>query len=166
MRHPVRPFVKAYKNRSSKSLTPHQGVNGGQDNPKQSFPTGSAIAPSEVNHDDTRKAALKAADAVFGKNSSEVPYPEKAPSSNPSAPVGRVLPSLVQEDDALTVRLREAAEKSHSARRVNKTRNLSSILRNKTALQSKSKLAKAPIEQSAKESSTRSFGRFDATSRT
>jgi hypothetical protein len=81
------------------------------------------------HHDDDRKAALKAADAVFRKGGSAASAPETAPSSN--APAGRILPSLIAADDAPAVRSADADEKSRRGRGPERPRgHLSSGARN------------------------------------
>lgn len=100
MRRPVRPFVKEFKTRSA-NLSPaaRQSRRSSPDNMAVVEPAPARIeaslfsppppAPRASNPSDAYEAAMRAADAVFGKN-----LPTPAPGS--SAPMGRVLPSLVE----------------------------------------------------------------------
>ncbi len=108
MRHTIRPFVRVLKNRSSKLGAPRPFAVDMADR-KSAKPTLVESADAAGGHRDGYRAVLKEADALFGKSSSAAPA-EQATTPNP--PSGRVLPSLIPQDDALTVRLREAAEKS------------------------------------------------------
>jgi hypothetical protein len=112
MRHAVRPFIKEYKNRSSKSVA-SRPVAVNQADVESAQPSlvdsGSDVAyPMDRQYG--YRAALQEAEELFRKRNPTAARIEDVPPS--SVPTGRVLPSLVQEDDALTVRLREAAEKS------------------------------------------------------
>ena len=91
--------------------------------------------------------ALTAADAVFGEGSPVAPLPKASPLSN--APVGRVLPSYIGEDDLLTVRLTEGDGKSRSGRSVGKVKSSSPIRLKKPTLQPESEVAGGFLERPA-----------------
>lgn len=100
MRRPVRPFVKEFKHRSSKaaprSIAPiEEGVE-----PKPNFLDFTSFVQRANGHEDGYEAALKAADMVFGKKLETTPLaPANGAEPSPSpAPIGRVLPSLIEID--------------------------------------------------------------------
>ena len=104
VRHTVRPFIKEFKNRSTKPPAANPGPIGDAkiDGSKPSFLDLGVFATRQANHDDERSAALKAANAVFRKGGSAAPSPETT--SSPNAPAGRILQSLVAAEDAPAVR--------------------------------------------------------------
>ncbi len=116
MRQPVRPFITAFKSRPSKSSAPRPPTIEGadKDGRKPPFLDTSVFAARQSNPPDEYEAAMRAADAVFGKSRAADPASQKAPSA--VAPVGQVLPSLIEADDPLTVRLKKAEEKSRRGR--------------------------------------------------
>ena len=116
MRHTVRPFIKEFKTRSAKSSAarPQLISDADDDGSKPSFLGLNVFSPRQNNFDDEHKVALTAADAVFGRGSPVAPLPETSQLSN--APVGRVLPSLIGEDDPLPVRLTDGDGKSRRGR--------------------------------------------------
>ena len=85
--------------------------------------------------------------AVFGGSNLAVAVPENDPSSN--APAGRVLPSSIEKDDALTVRLAEADEKTRRGRRTGKAMSPSPIRRKKPILQPENETATVSVERPA-----------------
>ena len=102
MRHIVRPFKIEIKSRSSRS-TPMGSPTGGhacKDSGTPSFLNVGVFAADRRGRANTFEAAMKAANAVFGRTSSPAPAPEAIPAS--SAPVGRV---LIENGGALGVRL-------------------------------------------------------------
>lgn len=113
MRQPTRPFITAYKGRSSKART----SNPWKIEEAASAGAGPSIndvrAPSApgVERDASYLAALEAADAVFGARAAEPPPVPRAT----SAP-GRVLPNLLQEDVASALPARGALTKTRRAR--------------------------------------------------
>ncbi len=95
MRQPTRPFITAYKGRTSKSRTSNpwkieETENAGG---SQSLNEPSASASLEIERDPSYLAALDAADAVFGGKAAELPQ-VPPPSTGRQ---GRVLPNLLQE---------------------------------------------------------------------
>ncbi len=114
MRQPIRPFITAYKSRSSKSRTSNRwDISEAESaNANPSFDDPSVFAPPEIEHDAAYLAALKAADAVFGCKAAEVPE-VAAPSIGLP---GRVLPNLLQEDATTSLPVRAASKKTHRVR--------------------------------------------------
>jgi len=124
VRHTVRPFIKEFKTRSAKSSATHPQPIGDADNggAKPSFLDRNVFTIRPNQFDDEHKVALTAADAVFGRSNPVAPPPTASPLSK--APVGRVLPSHIAEDDLLTVPLTEGDGKSRSGRSVRKSQKL------------------------------------------
>lgn len=146
MRRNVRPFIKESKSRSLKSSAPRRSTADDVDknDPKPSFLDPSVFATRSNNPDDKYKAALKLADAVFGGGNLVVAVPEKVPSSN--VPAGRVLPSLIEKDGGLTVRLAEVDEKTRRGRKTGKAKSAAPIRRKKPILQPESETARVSVE--------------------
>jgi hypothetical protein len=96
MRQPTRPFITAYKGRSSKLRTanPWKIDEAETAGGRPSFHEPSASAALEVERDASYLAALDAADAVFGAKAAEHPQILSPSTGLP----GRVLPNLLQED--------------------------------------------------------------------
>lgn len=124
MRRTVRPFVKEFKNRSSKSSTRQPAPAAEDREPKPSFfdlgdvAPRQNVAPRHNGHDDGYEAALKAADAIFGKKADAPPpiiHPALAEHAQPPAPAGRVLPSLIETEETVTAR-REPVKKARKPR--------------------------------------------------
>ena len=153
MRHTVRPFIKEFKNRSIKPSAgyPDPVDAARNDGSEPSFLDPGVFATRHANYDDERRAALKAADAVFGKGGSAASAPETAPS--PNAPAGRILPSLIAVDDAPAVRSADADEKIRRGRRPGKAGKSSPVRRQKPALKPKSEVARVAVERRAESSS-------------
>ena len=148
MRRTVRPFIKEFKSRSLKSSAAHPPIDDADKNdPKPSFSDLGVFATRQNNPNDKYKAALKAADAVFGEGNLVVAVPENGQSSN--VPAGRVLPSLIEKDDALTVRLAEADEKTRRGHKTGKATSSSPIQRKKPILQPESETATVSAERPA-----------------
>jgi hypothetical protein len=145
VRRIVRPFIKEFKNRLIKpsSAQPRPSGDAANHGPKPSFTDPSGFATRRINYADGYKAALEAADAVFGGRSSAVSIPETAPSSN--APVGRILPSLIDEDVALAGRSTETDEKLRRGCGLGKGQSSPAIRRNKPTLQAKSEAARVAV---------------------
>jgi len=93
-----------------------------------------------------REAAMRAADAVFGVSKVATLEIENPPSS--VFPVSRVLPSLIDEDDALTVRLREADKKRYRGRKPGKFATASIVRRQERVIQPQHTVTLGPIEPS------------------
>jgi hypothetical protein len=149
MRRTVRPFIKEFKSRSLKSSAtrPPTIDDAGKKGSKPPLLDLGVFASRQNNPNDKYKAALKAADAVFGGSNLVVAVPENGPLSN--APAGRVLPSLIEKDDALTVRLAEANEKTRHGRKTGKATSSSPIRRKKPILQPESETATVSAERPA-----------------
>jgi len=111
MRRTARPFITEYKSRSSKSSAAHSPNIDGADkhDPTPSFLDHGVFVTSRSNAEDLYQVALKAADALFGRGNSAIPLQEETSSSN--VRVGRVLPSLIADDDDSTVRSGNDGEK-------------------------------------------------------
>jgi hypothetical protein len=97
MRQPTRPFITAYKNRSSKSRASDSWKIKEDEsaNAAPSLNELSALPAVEIEPDSAYLAALKAADAVFGREADK--HPPVPPQPN-RLPTGRVLPNLLQDD--------------------------------------------------------------------
>ena len=112
MRSPPRSFKIEFKNRSAKSTalgwtaTEDQG----EKIPKRSFLDTSDFFAARSNRASGYDAVMEAANAVFARNVPASPAPETPPPS--SVPAGRVLPSLTDDSDPLTIRLADADKKS------------------------------------------------------
>jgi hypothetical protein len=154
VRHTVRPFIKEFKTRSAKSSATHPQPIGDADNDgsKPSFLDLNVFTTRQNKFDDEHKVALTAADAVFGRSSPGAPLPKASPLS--IAPVGRVLPSLIRDDDVLSVRLTEGDGKSRSGRNVGKVKSPSPIRLKKPTLRPESEVAGAVLERLATSFST------------
>ena len=149
MRRTVRPFIKEFKTRSAKSSATHPRPLGDTDNDgsKLSFLDLNVFTTRQNKFEAEHKEALTAADAVFGEGSPVAPLPKASPLSN--APVGRVLPSHIGEDDLLTVRLTEGDGKSRSGRSVGKVKSSSPIRLKKPTLRPESEVAGGFLERPA-----------------
>jgi len=122
MRHIVRPFKIEFKSRSSRS-TPMRSPTGGdagKDSATSVFNNAGVFSAGRHGRANAPDAAMKAAHAVFGRTSSPVPAPEAIPACN--APVGRVLPSLIENSGVLAVRPAEADQKAGRRRVVRKAK--------------------------------------------
>ena len=154
MRQPIRPFITEFKSRSSKSSAPRPPTieSADKDGQKPSFLDPAVFAARQTNPSDEYEAAMRAADAVFGKIRSADPVCEKAPTA--VAPVGQVLPSLIEEQDPLTVRLKKADEKRRRGRPPGKGKTSSPAPRKKPPAQPQRKAALASVEQPIANSAT------------
>ena len=90
-----------------------------------SFLDASVFTAGRNGHANDYEAARKAAEAVFGRSVPAAPGPETNPPLN--APVGRVLPSLIENSVAPTIRLAEADEKPVRGRAVGKAKTASRV---------------------------------------
>jgi hypothetical protein len=107
MRSIVRPFIIEYKTRSPKSLSQLQDTTdvSAAGAPKPGFLDGSDFFATRSGHFNGYAAAMKAADAVFARIAPAAPALGETPPS--VAPVGRVLPSLIESVDPLAIQLPE-----------------------------------------------------------
>lgn len=113
MRRTVRPFVKEFKTRWSKS-SKSRTAEPCPDKPHflQPFPTADETAPAPNREDEDYLAALKAADAAFG-----MPHQIASKGATSLPHVGRVLPSLVEEPLPDPVRSSEPKQKALAKRK-------------------------------------------------
>jgi len=130
VRHTVRPFIKEFKTRSAKSSAAHPQLISDTDNDgsRPSFLDLDLFSPRQNYSGDEHKVAFTAADAVFGRGSPAAPLSEASQLSN--APKGRVLPSLIGEDDPLAVRLTDSDGNSRRGRNAAKVKSSLPIRRN------------------------------------
>ncbi len=153
MRRPIRPFITEFKNHPPKSsaFLPQtlEGVD--QVSAKQPVLDLGVSDTFKTNYDDGRAAALKAAEEVFGKSNVTEPIEVATPSSKTSS--GRVLPSLVDKDDALTIRLMEADKKSRRGSRPKNDKTASSSKHKKHTPTSKPVATQIFVEASTAASS-------------
>ena len=149
MRHIVRPFKIEIKSRFSRS-TPMRSPTGdhaGKDSGTPSFLNVAVFAADRRYRANAPEAAMKAADAVFGRTSSPAPAPEAIPASN--APVGRVLPSLIENGGALAVPLAEADQKAGRSRAARKAKAASPARQRKSPLPAENGVTFDPPKQAA-----------------
>ncbi len=113
-RRPVRPFVIEFKPRTPKTSAPRPPWidEASTINKTPAFLDVGVFTANRSAQGDDYETAMKAADAVFGRSDAVAPEPI-APSN---APTGRVLPSLIENVDALAVRSLEAEEKPRRGR--------------------------------------------------
>lgn len=116
MRQPVRPFITAYKNRSSKSRTSRPWD---IDDPEKVLPKPlpvdlSADAPAMSGLDADYLAAMAAADAVFGGKAVEL----VALQGPANIPTSRILPCLLQDEAQLASPAEEAKKPRRAPRAV------------------------------------------------
>lgn len=147
MRHTVRPFIKEFKTRSGKSPAAHRQPTGytNNDGSKPSFLGLNVFLPRQNNFDGELKVTLTAAEAIFRRGNPVDTLPETSQLSN--AAVGRVLPSLIGEDDPLPVRLTDGDGKSRRGHRIGKVKSPLPIRRNQRTLQPKSDVARVFLER-------------------
>ncbi len=144
MRRTARPFITEYKSRSSKpSASPSPNIDAAdKPDPIPSFLHRGAVVTPQTNAEGAYQAALKAADAVFGRGSSATLFQEQAPSA--AVQEGRVLLSLVDNDNALTVRSGKDGEKARRKSKVSTAKSPSSARQEKQSLRSR-KAAKPDV---------------------
>jgi len=147
VRHTVRPFIKEFKTRSAKSSAAHPRPTGdaGNDGSKPSFLGLNVFSTRQSNNGDEHKVAFTAPDAVFGRGSPVAPLSETSQLSN--APVGRVLPSLIGEDDPSPVRLTDGDGKARRGRSAGNVKSSLPIRRKQPTFQPKGELASGFLEQ-------------------
>ena len=147
MRHPVRPFKIEFKSRSSRStqMRSPKGDDADRTVSAPSFLDTSDFLGARGSHANGYDAAMKAADAVFGRGASVAAVSEPPPST---APIGRVLPSLIENSDALTVRMADADVKAPRPQVARKAET-SPVRRKKPNAQSESAIARESVERVA-----------------
>jgi hypothetical protein len=150
MRHTVRPFKIELKSRSSRSkpMCPPKVGDADRAVSAPSFLDTSHFLAARGNHASGYDAAMKAAEAVFDRGASIARVCEAPPST---APMGRVLPSLIENSDALAVRIADADVKAR--RNVARQAETSPIRRKKTNTPSESAVAAESVERVATETS-------------
>ena len=133
--------------RSAKSSAAHPQLISDADNDgsRPSFLDLDVFSTRQNNNGDEHKVA--SADAVFGRESLVVPLPETSQLS--TAPVGRVLPSFIGDDDLLPVRLTDGDGKSRRGRNAGKVKSSLPIRRKQPTFRPKSELASDFLEQPA-----------------
>src|SRR5208283_6129056 len=101
MRHIVRPFKIEFKSRSLRSVPMRSPTGGdaGKDSATPASKDAGVFLADRHSRANAPEAAMKAAQAVFGRTSSPGPAGEAILASN--APVGRVLPSLIENGGLL-----------------------------------------------------------------
>jgi hypothetical protein len=151
MRPTVRPFKIEFKTRSSRStpMRPPTSVDAGKDRATPSFLEVSVFPAGRNSHANDYEAARKAAEAVFGRSVPAAPGPETNPPLN--APVGRVLPNLIENSVGPTIRLVEADEKPVRGRAAGRARAASRVQPKKPTIQPEPAVMQDSVEQSAQE---------------
>lgn len=146
---PTRPFITAYKNRSSKSRPSDTWTIKETESAKadSSLNDLSALAAVEQTPDAAYLAALKAADAVFGRDANEPPRVVRQPDRPPT---GRVLPNLLEENVVGPRPARAASKKPPRARQPAKVKEAVHTKPKKPKRQALS-TAPTPAAQPAKE---------------
>ena len=136
MRPTVRPFKIEFKTRSSRStpMRPPTSDDAGKDRATPSFLDVSVFTAGRNSHANDYEAAMKAAEAVFARSVPAAPAPETNPPLN--APVGRVLPSLIEDSVAPTIRLAEGDEKPVRGRTAGRVKAASRVQPKKPTVQS------------------------------
>jgi hypothetical protein len=149
MRPTVRPFKIEFKTRSSRStpMRPPTSDDAGKDRATPSFLDASVFTAGRNSHANDYEAARKAAEAVFGRSVSAAPGPETNPPLN--APGGRVLPSLIENSVAPTIRLAEADEKPVRGRAAGRAKAASRVQPKKPTIQPEPAVMRDSVEQSA-----------------
>ena len=150
MRPTVRPFKIEFKTRSSRStpMRPPTNDDAGKDRVTPSFLDVSVFTAGRSSHANDYEAARKAAEAVFGRSVPAAPGPETNPPLN--APVGRVLPSLIENSVAPTIRLAEADEKPVRSRAAGRAKAASRVQPKKPTIQPEPAVMQDLVEQSAR----------------
>lgn len=118
----------------------------GKDCAPRSFSDASVFTPARNSHSSDYEAAMRAADAVFARRAPVAPAIEPIAALN--APVGRVLPSLIEgNEDPLAARLADADEKPRVRREKGKIKAPSPLRRKKPIVQVKPAAAPTPAQQ-------------------
>jgi hypothetical protein len=149
MRPTVRPFKIEFKTRSSRStpMRPPTSDDAGKDRATPSFLDASVFTAGRNSHANDYEAARKAAEAIFARSVPAAPRPETNPPLN--APVGRVLPSLIENSVAPTIRLAEADETPVRSRAAGRAKAASRVQPRKPTVQPEPAVMQDSVEQSA-----------------
>ena len=102
------------------------------------------LSTGRPDRTDVPEDVMQAAHAVFGRSASPPPSPQAFPTS--SAPVGRVLPSLIETASALDVRVAESEKKKSRTRAGRKAKTASTIKPRKSAPPAEIAVRPAPPE--------------------
>ena len=132
-------------------MRPPTSVDAGKDRATPSFLDVSVFTAGRNSHANDYEAARKAAEAVFGRSVPAAPGPETNPPLN--APVGRVLPSLIENSVAPSIRLVEADEKPVRGRAASRAKAASRVQPKKPTVQPEPAAMQDLVEQSATEQS-------------
>jgi hypothetical protein len=119
----------------------------GKDRATPSFLDANVFTAGRNNHANDYEAAMKAAEAVFARSVPTAPRPETNRPLN--APVGRVLPSLIENSVAPTIRLVEADEKPARGRAAGSAKAVSRVQPKKPTVQPEPAVTQDSVEQSA-----------------
>src|SRR5208283_354280 len=147
MRHIVRPFKIEFKSRSFRS-TPMRlstGGDAGKDSATPALTNAGVFLEGGHGLQNSPETAMKAAHAVFGLTSA--PAPEATPASN--APVGRVLPSLIENGGVLAVRPAAADHKAGRSRAARKAKAASPARPKRSSLPAENGVMLDPSKQAA-----------------
>ena len=128
-------------------MRPPTSDDAGKDRATPSFLDVSVFTAGRNSHANDYEAARKAAEAVFGRSVPAAPGPETNPPLN--APVGRVLPSLIENSVAPTIRLAEADEKPVRGRAASRAKSASRVQPKKPTVQPEPAVMQDLVEQSA-----------------
>jgi hypothetical protein len=128
-------------------MRPPTSVDAGKDRATPSFLDVSVFTAGRNSHANDYEAARKAAEAVFGRSVPAAPGPETNPPLN--APVGRVLPSLIENSVAPSIRLVEADEKPVRSRAASRAKAASRVQPKNPTVQPEPAVMEDSVEQSA-----------------
>jgi hypothetical protein len=144
MRHTVRPFKIEFKSRSSRSTSMRSPMGGdsGKDAATPASEGPGDLWADRLNHTAAPDAVMQAAHAIFGRASSPAPAPQAISTS--SAPVGRVLPSLIENASALEVRPAESEQKKSRGRAGRKAKSASPVKPRKSPAPAERAVTPAP----------------------
>jgi hypothetical protein len=149
MRHTVRPFKIEFKSRSSKSTSIRAPASGdlGNDGATSASESLGVLSAGRPNRTDVLEDVMQAAHAVFGRSASPPPSSQAIPNS--SAHVGRVLPSLIENERALGLRPAESEQKKTRRRAGRKAKTASPVKPRKSSLPAERAASPAPPQPPA-----------------
>ncbi len=127
-------------------MRPPTSDDAGKDRATPSFLDVSVFTAGRNSHANDYEAAMKAAEAVFAQSVPAVPRPET--NSPLNAPVGRVLPSLIENSLPPTIRLAEADEKPTPSRATKKTKAASPVRPKRPTVKPEALVMQDSVEQS------------------